>query len=880
MRSARKARPAVRAAARASWIGAAAAALSTAVTWAVLALLTTGAEGLVGGFLSGSANGVTTTAAAATGGPVDWWSATLSTGGRIWPVQFLLQGSPLVLVALGPLAAGVLAGVLTRGRARLLAASAGYAAVLTAVAALVAALAPGELALVSTPAPYAFGLGLAWCLATGLAGQALRALVAPRRVRLLAGAGAGLLAAQLALSGSAAAAPAAEQPAALPLGIAAAPPEPAPVGYYRPGVSQALARVGLETARQKASRDMTAGSVNMAREPWLGVPTMASLDSPVGKDVTSWLRSNAALFAVKDPVAQLRPMPARAKDPLGQRHDWFQQQIDGVPVYGARVGVHRDAKGTTVRGLTNGLIPDLAPVATRPTLGAYAAVAAATRAMPDGRTVEPPVLYLLPGDPDPGRPVPVTLVWRVWLAAADGRSTVYYVDALSTGRVVTFEPGRLEFKQRRVWDLRNSDETDDDPARVEGQGPVSEPDVNAIYDHSGKFYDYMMSTFGRDSWDGEGARMDAGARYSSSADGTPEKNAFFMPESGMTAFGQGTATLTIVSHEWQHGVTFSTANLFQLFQGGSLHESFSDVFAAFTEAKVTGSTSWKAGEGSSLGVIRDLANPHNITYGGIPHPAHYSEYWLGCADSGWVHFNSLIPSHAWYILATRIGVTKAAEIAYRDLTVYLGPRSRFTETRVGAIQAAYDLYGKNSPESQETWRAFGAVGIDGVYESPRQVCMCFADESLTGVGLKGMDPGGSTTDATVAALLRTRDLFENAESGSVLHYAHLYARTNSRAMELLTADDGLRQRTAHLMQSMEPAFRTVGTRDGDRVIITQTLINEINALVDAYIQADIASGNGGELAAVLRADRSLVDSQALVGKTANQVLAQLDTIFE
>ncbi|MCC5581358.1 M4 family metallopeptidase [Microtetraspora sp. AC03309] len=873
MRSARNVNV-FRAIAAALSVGAIAAAVCVAVAWAVLDLLVAGAEGLVGSYLSGSANGVTAAAAAATGGPVDWWSAALSTGGRIWPARFLLQGSPLVLVALGPVAAGVVAGLLTGDRRRLLAASAGYATVLTATAAITAAVAPGPLATVSTPAPSAFVLGLAWCFAAGLLGQAAR------RVKVLAAAAALLLTAQFIVSGSAVAAPTQQGRAELPMTMAAAgPPEPAPVGYLRPGVTEALAKVGVQDAGNGPRISADSG-VNMAKDPWLGVPTMLSLESHTGKDVKSWLRANAGLFAAKDPVAQLRALPARPKDPLGLKHDWFQQEIGGVPVYGARVGVHRDAKGKTVRGLTNYFIPDLEPAGTKPTLTPEGAVTAAARAMPGTKAGEQPELLLLPDEPDPGKPVPAALVWRVPMVADDGRSTVFYVDALSTGRIVKFEPGLLEYKQRSVWDLDNNWRTDSGPARTEGQGPVAVDDVNKVYDNSGHFYDYMMSTFGRDSWDGEGGEMNSYARYSNNGDHSPVKNAFFDPLTGETMFGEGTSTLTIVAHEWTHGVTFTSANLFSFFQGGSLHESFSDVFAAFTEYKLKGSTSWKAGEGSSLGVIRDLANPHAISFDGKPHPAHYSEYWLGCLDGGWVHFNSLIPSHAWYILATRIGIPKTAEIAYRDLTVMLAPRSRFSDTRSGAIQAASDLYGKNSPEMLETWRAFGAVGIDGTYESPRQFCLCFADESLSGVGLEAMDPNGSSTDATVAALLRLRGMFENAESGATMHYAQLYSRANSRAMDLLTADDDLRRKTAHVMQSLEPAFRTVGTSAGDRVVITQTLVNEINSVVDAFVQADEGSGGDGMWPALARSEREHVNIQAMVGMTANQGLAYLDSLFE
>lgn len=844
---------------RALFAGLAAVATCLALTWTTLTFLTVGAEGLVGSFLSGSLNGVTTTAAAAAGGPVDWWSDTLGGGGRLWPAQLLLQGSPLVALVLGPLLAGLVAGWIT-ARARTLvlwSAAAIYASLVTGGATLVSVLAPGTLARVSTPPVIAFGLSLLWCAGAGLVARVLR----PRLRKPLAVAVAAFVFAQVFLPGSAQALPQVTPNLTGPAPGAAI-TDPPPADYLRPGVAGALGKAAADRG-------------DMAREPWLGVPTQTLLSSPTGRDVPAWLRSNAGLFAVKDPVAQLRPLPAR-KDPLGLRHDWFEQVVGGVPVYGSRVGVHRDRSGKTVQSLTNGMVPGLEAAPTTPTLSAEAAGRAALAARPGSSLVQPPALYLLPGDAVPGGSTPVTLTWRVVLTSADHRAMAYFVDARSEGRVVTIESLQIEAKNRRVTDYANTNKPVGE-VRSEGDSPsLNVPDVNAIYDYFGDFYDYMYTQHGRDSWDDQGIALVGAARFRGNP-AEPWVNAAYSPPDKGFFFGEGMTTYDVIAHEVTHGISDTSAGFWYMYQYGALSESFSDIFAIWSRAHVFGTLNWRIGEGTPAGPIRDIANPGSLSSPWGPYPAHYSEYISTCADWGGVHLNATLPSHAWYILTNRIGMQKAAAIAYRDLTMYLGPKSRFTDARVGAIQAAFDLYGKTSAEANEVKRAFGAVGIDGTHESPRLECLCFAEESLSGAGLEAIDPNGASAEATVAALLRLRETLEYAESPAVAHVAGLYSRASTPALNLLMGDVELRKKTAHLMQSMEAAFRTVGTPQGDQVVVSQALVDEIYALADAYVEADRAHGDG-TLSLLISGERARVDDAQIVGRTVNQVNDYLDSL--
>jgi hypothetical protein len=65
-----------------------------------------------------------------------------------------------------------------------------------------------------------------------------------------------------------------------------------------------------------------------------------------------------------------------------------------------------------------------------------------------------------------------------------------------------------------------------------------------------------------------------------------------------------------------------------------------------------------------------------------------------------------------------IGLEQATAIAYRNLTLYLAPDSKFHHAAQYAVESAEDLYGKDSPQARSTLDAWDAVGI---YLYPRLV---------------------------------------------------------------------------------------------------------------------------------------------------------------
>ncbi|GIF23190.1 Zn-dependent metalloprotease [Actinoplanes tereljensis] len=850
---------------RAVWTGLAAAAFAVLICWFVLLGLASagGDAGMIAGFLGTGPGGLAVAVAAATGAPVEW------AGGRLNPILLLLDGSPLALIALGPALSAARLGLAVRRRAAsfAVAAATGYAAALAAFVALAGALPADPLFRVHAPAGWVALTALAWSAVALLATRATRATrgvavtVAPggwpARTRRMATATALLLVA----AGFTAARPAVAGPGDGRVRPFAGGMTAAPVGYHRPGVAAAL-----EQARAERG-----GVALVSNDPWRGTPSMVGMSSPFGGDARAWLKQHAGLFGMADPGAQLRPLREQ-RDPTGERHLWFEQHIDGIPVLGSRVGLHLDRTGRTVEFVTNGAEPALAVPTTKATVADSAALATARLALPGGRLAEPVRLALLPADADPGRASPTVLAWQVWLAdPAAGVSNVYFVDATG-GRLVYALPRASEAKHRSIRDANKLTELPILPKRVEGQGPSDVADVNDAYDRLGQVYDYYSNVHSRDSYNGTGGDLNAVVRVRQKKD---EKwvNAAFVPgDIDTMIYGEDMVVLDVTAHELTHGVTFSTADLWYMYQSGALNESFSDIFGEAVENYVRKSNDWLMGaEIPGIGAIRSMAFPE--IFGD---PDNYHKFKSGCGDWGGVHSNSGIQNKMFYLLSTKIGIEKAAKIAYRTLTTYLSPRARFTDSRVGFMESANKLYGKSSAEAKEAEAAWTAVGVDGVFEQPRQDCLCIADSSLSGGGLDGLDPQGPGVDAVLAAVLHVRDLFSTTRTPALRHYERVYALSGERAVELMGADPQLKKQTAHAVQTLEPMFRTVGTTAGDSTVITATQLGELRDLLTAYATADRAAGGGG-LADRIETELASASFDELAGKTVNQALAFLDT---
>lgn len=325
--------------------------------------------------------------------------------------------------------------------------------------------------------------------------------------------------------------------------------------------------------------------------------------------------------------------------------------------------------------------------------------------------------------------------------------------------------------------ISNYDEfTDNDNNWTTSEHSANKDDA-ALDAHWGAMmtYDYFNSAHSRNSYDGNGAQIRSYVHVDNNYD-----NAFW--NGSVMSYGDGSSngnegngffdaltSIDVAAHEIGHAVCTNTADLAYQRESGGLNEGFSDIWGAAVEhfAKGNGNdlapdaTIWLIGDEidrrSGSAGLRSMSNPTSLgqpdTYGGTnwinPNcgtPTNSNDY---CG----VHTNSGVLNHWFYLLTaggsgtndvndsfnvTRIGMTKAANIAYRTEANYLSPNSTYADARVGAITAATDLYGAGSQEVISTTNAWYAVGVGDEYV---QTCSLAAPSSFAG---SNINDGGFT----------------------------------------------------------------------------------------------------------------------------------------
>lgn len=234
-----------------------------------------------------------------------------------------------------------------------------------------------------------------------------------------------------------------------------------------------------------------------------------------------------------------------------------------------------------------------------------------------------------------------------------------------------------------------------------------------------RVYDYYLNEHNRNSIDNAGHKLISFVDYGVGYSNAFWSGAFMTYGSGG---GGGFTGLDICGHEITHGLTSKTANLVYQNESGALNESYSDIFGTCVEFfGKPAAFNWLMGE--DVGVIRSMSNPNAYgdpdTYNGV-------NWFTGTADNGGVHTNSGVSNYWFYLLCqggtgvndisssytvSALGMTKAAKIAFRALTVYYTANTNYAAARNLSIQAAIDLYGPCSNEVYQTKSAWYAVGV-------------------------------------------------------------------------------------------------------------------------------------------------------------------------
>jgi Zn-dependent metalloprotease len=429
-----------------------------------------------------------------------------------------------------------------------------------------------------------------------------------------------------------------------------------------------------------AAASTVTGTVTVKR---LGVSPSAGAGSVARAAVDRY----AGLLGVSDHRAQLR-YAGTTTDALGQRHVRFEQTAGGVPVYDGVVTVHFDRGADALTGFTAGVSSATAGAATQASVSADQARDVATAQVADAKLIHAPRLVVYTGVPLGSHPA--TLSWAVDVTSTTRpERKLVFVDAAS-GRVTDALDRTAHAKNRSVYDA-NGSTTSGTLVRAEGDPATGDTDADNAYEFTGLTYDYYLSTFGRDSYDGAGAELLSFVHY-----GVGYENAFW--DGAEMVYGDGFAVKDVTAHELTHAVTEYTAALEYSDQPGALNESISDQAAWDVDADDSA-----IGEDLAIGAVRDMRDP-----GAYGQPATAAQYSCTTEDNGGVHINSGIPNKVYANLVDGLGRAAAAQVRYRAQSTYLSPNATFADARAAEQQAATDL-GYDAAAVGAAWDAQGVT---------------------------------------------------------------------------------------------------------------------------------------------------------------------------
>lgn len=318
------------------------------------------------------------------------------------------------------------------------------------------------------------------------------------------------------------------------------------------------------------------------------------------------------------------------------------------------------------------------------------------------------------------------------------------------------------------------DNTWGDSMNYAAGGPTTDENgqTAAVDAHYGaeRTFDYYLNIHGRNGIDGSGR-----ATYSRVHYGNYYDNAFWDDNCFCMTYGDGRrykvlTSVDLAGHEMTHGVTSATAKLTYSGESGGLNEAMSDIFGTMIEHYVRGgggSTigdrggNWLIGEQLAASPLRYMYKPSkdrssrdawSSTIGTIdPHyssgPMNRAFYFLSqgaSSDSTSDYYSSYLPDGM-----DGIGNDKAARIAYRALVFKMKASDNYVAARTAFLNAAAELYGATSAESDAVAKAFAAinVGVPGRDTTPPTTTILTPGDGAT---LSGVRTIGARAEDDVA----------------------------------------------------------------------------------------------------------------------------------
>ncbi len=344
--------------------------------------------------------------------------------------------------------------------------------------------------------------------------------------------------------------------------------------------------------------------------------------------------------------------------------------------------------------------------------------------------------------------------------------------------------------QKRTGDdvTRRVDFTDNDNNWTSREHNNANKDNAALDLHwgLGRTYDYFNTVHRRNSYNGNGAILNAYAHVGDGVENASwNNNALFFGDGLTNPSGTDKSEplvgVGVVAHEFGHALDQETSNLTYQGESGALDEGLADIWGAMVEhfAKGNGSNTRPANSiwavldeeirTDNKNGVRSMQNPKLFN-----HPDTYiGTNWASTTggDNGGVHTNSGILNHWFYLLTVGssgtdqindkrerfsvrgIGIDKASKIVFRAETRYLRSNSDYNAARTAMIRAARDLHGNRSNEERAVTNAWQAVGVGSNFDNNVQhdgYCIPLGTTTFNGISnvrFVTIDHGGSTSNS-------------------------------------------------------------------------------------------------------------------------------------
>ncbi|HEX8491902.1 MAG TPA: M4 family metallopeptidase [Pyrinomonadaceae bacterium] len=300
--------------------------------------------------------------------------------------------------------------------------------------------------------------------------------------------------------------------------------------------------------------------------------------SPQGKSA-SFLKEYGSVFGLRNADAELQ-VEREDADRQGGKHLTYKQVYNGVPVFAGTLKTHFDADAN-LNSVNGTIIPEI-NVNPNPSRTSQEAAAAALAVVSqdtgaEGLNATNAKLYIYRTGLAQGVDGENYLAWEVEVKDGGGIREFVYVDAHS-GKVVDQQTGIIDGLNRRAYNGNNLPQASiptfypNNPYWVEGNTfPTASTEANNMIIASKETYDFFNKAFGRDSFDGLGATMDAIFNRGYSCPNASWNGTFI-------SFCPGMTSDDVTAHEWGHAYTQYTHGLIYQWQPGALNESYSDIW--------------------------------------------------------------------------------------------------------------------------------------------------------------------------------------------------------------------------------------------------------------------------------------------------------------